>query len=74
MANYIGQCRSSGKTPLKVYADTAKTQTVSELQPFTRVTLTGVLGEGIVQISQPSVGWVEAATLLTNCDAGSTRR
>jgi hypothetical protein len=42
---------------------------VTEVSPFSKLTLTGVLGEGIAQISQPSVGWVKAASLLTNCEA-----
>jgi hypothetical protein len=68
-ASYIGTCRSIGVEALKVYADTAQTQEVSELPAFSKITLTGVLGQGIAQISQPAMGWVKTANLSTNCEA-----
>lgn len=69
-SGYVGSCRSSGATAISVYTSTAQTAVVRQLQPYTRLTLTGVLGEGLAQISAPAVGWVRSATLLTNCDAG----
>lgn len=67
--SYIGQCRSSGATLLTVYEDSSLTRPVDDIEPYTRVTLTGVLGTGVAQLEDP-LGWVRAATLLTNCDAG----
>ncbi|MBD1911820.1 MULTISPECIES: hypothetical protein [unclassified Leptolyngbya] len=67
---YVGTCRSSGSTALPVYSSSTLGQTVATLQPYTRIVLTGVLGNGTAQISNPSLGWVRSATLLTDCDAG----
>lgn len=67
---YVGVCRSSGNTALPVYTSSTLGQTVRTLNPYTRVVLTGVLGNGTAQISSPAMGWVRSATLLTNCDAG----
>ena len=68
--SYIGTCRSSGASPLNVFTNTALNRVVSELPAYTRVTLTGIIGEGIVQLREPVVGWAKSETLLTNCDAG----
>ncbi len=67
--SFVNTCRNSGASPLAVYTSTAQGTVVRQLQPYTRVTLTGVLGNGVVQIREPAVGWVRSATLLTNCDA-----
>lgn len=67
---YVGVCRNSGTTALPVYNSSTLGQTVRTLEPYTRLTLTGVLGTGTAQISNPVLGWVRSATLLTNCDAG----
>lgn len=67
--SFINTCRSSGSTELVVYANTAQTQVVGRIPAFTRITLTGIVGSGVVQVRTPLVGWVRSATLLTNCDA-----
>jgi hypothetical protein len=67
--SYIGECRSSGASLLTVYQDSSLTLPIADLDPYTRITLTGVLGEGVAQLEEP-LGWVRAATLLLNCDAG----
>ncbi|MFQ3629087.1 MAG: hypothetical protein SNJ81_16120 [Cyanobacteriota bacterium] len=67
--SYVNTCRNSGANTLAVYTSTAQGTVVRQLQPYTRITLTGVLGDGIAQIREPAVGWVRSATLLTNCDA-----
>lgn len=67
--SFINTCRSSGNATLSVFADTAQTKPVGALTPFTRVTLTGLLGSGLAQIKTPLVGWVKTDTLLSNCDA-----
>lgn len=66
---FVNTCRNSGTSTLAVYTSTAQSTVVRQLQPYTRITLTGVLGDGVVQIREPAVGWVRSATLLTNCDA-----
>jgi hypothetical protein len=49
---------------------------VRTIQPFTRITLTGVIaynssgGVQYVQISAPQLGYVPTSTLLTDCNAG----
>ncbi len=68
-ASYVGTCRSSGSDTVSVFADTAQSKPVGTLKPFTRIVLTGVLGSGIVQITDPLVGWIKTDTLLTNCEA-----
>ncbi len=68
--SYNNTCRSSGTSAITLYSNASQTQVVRQLQPYTRVTLTGVLGQGIAQIQQPALGWVRTATLLANCDAG----
>jgi hypothetical protein len=65
---YIGQCRSSGATLLTVYEDSSLTRPIDDIDPYTRITLTGVLGTGVAQVEEP-LGWVRAATLLLNCNA-----
>ncbi|MBF2085764.1 hypothetical protein [Thermoleptolyngbya sp. C42_A2020_037] len=67
--SYVNTCRNSGASTLAVYTSTAQSTVVRQLQPYTRITLTGVLGDGVAQIREPAVGWVRSATLLTNCDA-----
>ncbi|MBF2077333.1 MAG: hypothetical protein IGR76_02140 [Synechococcales cyanobacterium T60_A2020_003] len=67
--SYIDQCRSSGATLLTVYKDSSLTLPFDDIEPYTQITLTGVLGEGVAQLEEP-LGWVRAATLLLNCDAG----
>lgn len=67
--SYVNTCRNSGTSALTVYTSTGQTTVVRQLQPYTRITLTGVLGAGVAQIREPAVGWVRSATLLTNCDA-----
>lgn len=67
--SYVNTCRNSGANTLAVYTSTAQGTVVRQLQPYTRITLTGVLGDGVAQIREPAVGWVRSATLLTNCDA-----
>jgi len=66
---YVGTCRSSGTTPLTVYASSSLNQAISTVQPYTRVVLTGVLGSGTAQIANPVTGWVRSATLLSDCNA-----
>ncbi|RMF63258.1 MAG: hypothetical protein D6742_18000 [Cyanobacteria bacterium J069] len=68
--SYVNTCRNSGTSTLAVYTSTGQTTVVRQLQPYTRITLTGVLGDGVAQIREPAVGWVRSATLLSNCDAG----
>lgn len=68
--SYVNTCRNSGASTLAVYTSTAQGTVVRQLPPYTRITLTGVLGDGVAQIREPAVGWVRSATLLTNCDAG----
>jgi hypothetical protein len=65
----INTCRNTGNNPLPVYSDTAQTQAIGRLQPFTKVTLTGILGPGIAQVREPIVGWIQSATLQTDCNA-----
>ncbi|BAU44469.1 hypothetical protein [Leptolyngbya sp. O-77] len=67
--SYVNTCRNSGASTLAVYTSTAQGTVVRQLPPYTRITLTGVLGDGVAQIREPAVGWVRSATLLTNCDA-----
>jgi hypothetical protein len=67
--SYVNTCRNSGTSTLAVYTSTAQGTVVRQLPPYTRITLTGVLGDGVAQIREPAVGWVRSATLLTNCDA-----
>lgn len=69
-SGYNNTCRSSGATAITVYSSAAQMQVVRQLAPYTRITLTGVLGQGIAQIQQPALGWVRTATLLSNCEAG----
>jgi hypothetical protein len=77
-ASFIGTCRSSGTQPLNVSADITRNRYTTTIQPYTRITLTGVIAYNnsgqvqYVQISQPAVGYVPTATLLTNCDAQPT--
>lgn len=77
-ANFIGACRSSGIQPITVSADITRNRYTTTIQPYTRITLTGVVAYNnngqvqYVQISQPSLGYVPTATLLTNCDARPT--
>lgn len=69
--SYNNTCRSSGTGAVTIYSNAAQTQVVRQLPPYTRITLTGVLGQGIAQIQQPALGWVRTATLLADCNAGS---
>jgi len=67
--SYNNTCRSSGTGAITVYSTASQTQVVRQLQPYTRITLTGVLGQGVAQIQQPALGWVRTNTLLSSCNA-----
>jgi hypothetical protein len=77
-ASFIGVCRSSGAQPITVSADVTRTRYTGTIQPYTRLNLTGVIAYNssgqvqYVQISQPTLGYVPTATLLTDCNAGPT--
>lgn len=66
---FVNTCRSSGATAINAYLDSSQTRLLRSIQPYTRLTLSGVLGTGVAQIREPVTGWVPSATLLTNCDA-----
>jgi hypothetical protein len=66
---FVGTCRSSGAATLPVFSTTAQGEKVGEVKPFTKIVLTGIVGQGLVQIREPRLGWVRTATLLANCDA-----
>lgn len=65
--SYVGTCRGT-EVQLTVFADTSRTRTVGQVPAFSRVTLTGVVGLGLVQLQGPVVGWVDASQLKTNCN------
>ena len=69
-ADYVGACRGSGATALTLFEDSRKTKVVGTVPAGVVVTLTGVVGNGVVLIRNPSVGWIESTTLTTNCTAG----
>ncbi|MBW4653266.1 MAG: hypothetical protein KME20_09585 [Kaiparowitsia implicata GSE-PSE-MK54-09C] len=66
---FVNTCRNSGTTAINAYLDSGQTRPLRQIQPYTRITLSGVLGTGVAQIREPVTGWVPSATLLTNCDA-----
>ncbi|MGG6296250.1 hypothetical protein ACQ4M4_17815 [Leptolyngbya sp. AN02str] len=68
--SYVNTCRSSGASVLNVTLDSRQTRPLRQIQPYTRIVLSGVLAPGVAQIREPVAGWVPSATLLTNCDAG----
>lgn len=77
-SSFINTCRSSGIQPITVSSDITRNNYTTTIQPYTRLNLTGVIAYNnsgqvqYVQISQPVVGYVPTATLMTNCNAGPT--
>lgn len=67
-AALIGACRYS-PNQLDVYADAARTRQILTILPDTEVTLTGVVGTGVAEISAPALGWIETARVEPCTDA-----
>lgn len=63
-SDFVGGCRLTSEA-LSVFDDARQTQPTGSLAAETRVTLTGVLGEGIAQIRSPRLGWIRVASLRT---------
>lgn len=68
-SDYVGACRKTTATALTIYEDSRLTKSVGTVQSNTVVTLTGVLGNGTAQIRVPSLGWIQSATLSTDCSS-----
>jgi len=68
-ADYVGACRKTTATALTIYEDSRLTRNAGTVPSNTVVTLTGVLGNGVAQIRVPSLGWIQSATLTTDCSS-----
>lgn len=67
-SDYVGACRAAGTQTLTVYDDARLSRSIGTIPASSRVTLTGVLGNGTAQIKAPYVGWVQAGQ-LKQCDS-----
>lgn len=61
-SDLIGACRVSSNS-LDVFADSDRTRRVLTLAPSIQMTLTGIVGDGIAEISYPARGWISTVTV-----------
>lgn len=58
---------------IAVYRDTDLSVTVMSLATDQRLRLTGIVGDGLAQIKEPAVGWVQSLYLKQVSDGGMTK-
>lgn len=66
-SDLIGACRVSPNS-LDVFADSDRTRRLLTLAPSIPMTLTGIVGNGIAEISYPARGWISTVTVETCSD------
>ncbi|MBD1911371.1 MULTISPECIES: hypothetical protein [unclassified Leptolyngbya] len=68
----IDALRAPNRT-IAVYRDTDLSVTVMSLAADQRLKLTGIVGDGLAQIKEPTVGWVQSLYLKQISDGGMTK-